>query len=139
MGVSRRSLLGGFSGVVFGGLSGCVSNSVQPTGDVTIRITQDQQFEPNRIDIERGSTVVWSHEGRGMHSVTAFQDSIPDPDAYFASGGATSEFRARLLYPLVGALAPGDGYANPFEIRGSYRYFSIPGEDIGMTGEITVV
>lgn len=135
---SRRAVLCGVGAMIAGASAGCLEDGTDPTGDITVRLTDAYRFDPVRVEIETATTVLWRHEGRGMHSVTAYQDSVPEQSAYFASGGATSEFRARLLYPLVGTLAPGDAYAYTFEIPGSYRYFSIPGEEAGMTGEVIV-
>lgn len=139
MGLSRRAFLGGIMPALGLGIAGCVEQESPPEGDVVVSITDEYTFDPETVEVHTGETVVWIHEGRGMHSVTAYQDSVPDPAAYFASGGATSEFRARLLYPILGTMGPGDFFAHTFEIPGEYRYFSIPAEDGGMVGTVVVV
>jgi plastocyanin len=74
------------------------------------------------------------------HTVTAAVDGVPEPDAYFASGGFGSEADAREDWEGAreGEIAPGESYRHTFDIRGVYQYFCIPHEDDDMVGFVEV-
>ena len=105
---------------------------------MTVRLTRAQAFEPATVRVAVGETVRWENEGQRPGTVTAYEDEIPPGAAYFASGGTKREIAARMLYPLVGALARGDRYHHRFETPGEYRYFSIPTESNGTRGTVVV-
>ena len=96
-----------------------------------------QQFEPESLTVTAGETVTFVNEDAEQHTVTAYEDSIPDGAEYFASGGAADEQAAR--EDLDGALiAQGDSFEVTFEEPGTYEYFCIPHEQSGMRGTIEV-
>ncbi|SNR66448.1 cupredoxin domain-containing protein [Halorubrum vacuolatum] len=142
---SRRRVLGGCLGV---GTAGCTSRrdggdveaDTEGTDTVASRVTVDEDhgFVPGTIEIAVGDTVEWKNTGSRTQTVTAYDSGVPEPSAYFASGGSGRELTARVTYPFVGGLATNETYANTFERRGSYEYFSIPTEDDGTTGTVRV-
>ena len=102
----------------------------------TVAMTSAQLFDPAAITVTAGATVTWSNEDAQTHTVTAYDEGVPD-GAYFASGDMPDEAAARddLQASL---LAEGDTYEVTFDEPGTYQYFCIPHEQQGMKGEIVV-
>jgi len=96
------------------------------------------EFQPSSLTVETGTTVIWENDSDADHSVTAYDDGVPEDSTYFASGGFDSEQAARDGYPDEGVIAPGETYEHTFDIVGEHEYFCIPHEASGMTGTITV-
>ncbi|WP_433634758.1 cupredoxin domain-containing protein [Halomicrococcus sp. NG-SE-24] len=94
-------------------------------------------FEPKTATIETGETVIWTNESDIEHTVTAYEDDIPDEAAYFASGGFELERAARNRVN-EGLIAPGENYEHTFDQSGTYGYFCIPHESSGMVGTVQV-
>lgn len=109
---------------------------------VTVDMTDDLAFDPAEIEVAAGTTVVWENVGSVGHSVTAYEDQIPDGATYFASGGFDSESAARDNYavgdPDAGDIPGGESYEHTFEAAGTYEYYCIPHESAGMVGTVTV-
>lgn len=139
---SRRSLLRGLGTASVLGMAGCLGQSSRktqpPTGDVSVRITEERTFDPSRITVSPGETVTWLNKGNRIHSVTADEDRIPSVRLYFASGGFQREIAARVAYPLKGGLEHGERYEHTFEQPGTYGYYSIPLEAETMEGTVVV-
>lgn len=72
-----------------------------------------QKFVPEKVTIDAGGSVVWLNDSEGSHTVTAYEDQIPDEAAYFASGNFESEERA-LESVMEGELATGETYSHSF-------------------------
>lgn len=104
----------------------------------TVDMTDTLVFEPESLTIAPGDTVVWENVGSIGHSVTAYEDNIPENAEYFASGGFDAEQPARDNYPAQGNILGGETYSHTFETEGTYEYFCIPHEDVGMIGTIEV-
>jgi len=108
----------------------------------TVDMTDSLAFEPERLTIAPGDTVVWENVGSLGHSVTAYEDEIPEGGDYFASGGFDGEQAARDAYkpgdPEAGDIPGGESYEHTFETEGVYEYFCIPHETAGMVGTIVV-
>jgi plastocyanin len=104
----------------------------------TVDMTDDLVFDPEDITIAPGDTVVWENVGETGHTVTAYEDEIPDDAEYFASGGFDSEQAARDGYPDEGDIPGGESYEHTFETEGEFGYFCIPHESAGMVGSVTV-
>lgn len=139
---SRRRFIAQLGAVGIAGVSGCLGDSTGrsdlPRGDVTVRMTPEESFDPAMVRVSTGETVVWINRGTSPQTVTAYEDAVPSLRAYFASGGFGREITARILYPLKGMIRAGAGYAHRFEVPGRYRYFSIPSEHEGMIGTVQV-
>ena len=103
----------------------------------TVEMTDELVFDPDSITVAPGDTVVWENVGSVGHSITAYEDEIPDGADYFASGGFDSEEAARGAYP-EGDIGGGGSYEHTFDATGEYGYFCIPHESVGMVGTVTV-
>lgn len=122
-------------------LAGCTApagdDDGDDAGDRTVQMTNALTFDPATLSVAPGTTVVFDNVGSLDHSVTAYEDELPEGADYFASGGFDAEQAARDGYP-EGALGGGDTYEHVFEATGTYEYFCIPHEGSGMTGTIEV-
>lgn len=107
-------------------------------GPRTVEMTDDLVFNPAELPAQPGQTVIWKNVGSVEHTVTAYEDRIPEDAAYFASGGFDSEQAALDAYPADGGIAGGESYEHVFETTGTFEYFCIPHEGAGMTGTIEV-
>ena len=105
----------------------------------TVDMTDSLVFDPADITIEAGDTVVWENVGTVGHSVTAYEENIPDGADYWASGGFDNEADARSGYPDRGDVPGGESYRYTFETVGTHDYFCIPHETVGMVGSVEVV
>lgn len=96
-----------------------------------------QEFLPPDVSVKAGEEIVFTNTSDEAHSVTAYEDELPQGADYFASGGFTTEAEARA--EVAGSLlGPGDDFSVTLTEPGSYRYFCIPHEDAGMVGRIVV-
>lgn len=102
-----------------------------------VSMTDDQTFDPATITIAAGDTVTFVNKSRASHSVTAYQDEIPEGAEYFSSGGFSSEQEARDSVSEA-ILNPEATFEVTLDEPGTYRYFCIPHESQGMTGTIEV-
>jgi plastocyanin len=115
--------------------AGCLGG--QSSSAQTVTMPGDLRFEPKTATIEPGETVTWTNKSDIDHTVTAYEDEIPDDAAYFTSGGFESERAARNRV-TEGLIAPGENYEHTFEEPGTYGYFCIPHEGSGMVGTVQV-
>lgn len=114
---SRRQFLGALgSGVV---ATAGVSGSASAQGIPTISMGNNY-FDPVGLAIEAGTTVRFEID-EGSHSATAYEDRIPSDAAPFDSE----------------TISQGE-FEHTFEIPGTYDYYCIPHESMGMTGRIVV-
>jgi plastocyanin len=98
--------------------------------EVVVRMTQTKTFEPKTITVKNGDTVVWRNVSDMPHSVTdvpsmaaTAQDAALPPNA--------KEFDS-------GLVSPGKDYSHTFTVPGTYKYFCIPHEALGMVGTVVV-
>lgn len=140
--MKRRDLLRTLPGATVGlaamtATAGCLSDD----GEFDIGM-QSNAFVPETIEVAVGDEVVWKNTGSRNHTVTAYQDMLPEGATYFASGGYTSEQAARDAWAKQlsggGDLRPGQTYAHTFDVPGRYAYFCIPHEPAGMVGTVVV-
>lgn len=96
-----------------------------------------QRFEPQRISVDIGQTVVFSNTSDESHTVTAYEDDLPEAADYFASGGFDDEESAREALS-DGLLEAGEDFEVTPTEPGTYTYFCIPHEASGMKGTIVV-
>ena len=94
-------------------------------------------FAPERLRVDRGTTVRWVNDSDVGHTVTAYDDGLPEGATYFASGGFEGE-RAARNDVRGGLLDAGETYEHTFEAVGRYEYVCIPHESSGMTGTVVV-
>lgn len=144
--VSRRGFLRAAAGSAAAvGASGAVAAQEDGEGGEggggathTVDMTDQLVFDPDELTIAPGDTVVWENVGSVGHSVTAYEEEIPEGATYLASGGFESEQAARDGYPGTGNIPGGERYEHTFETTGTFEYFCIPHEAVGMVGTITV-
>ena len=136
----RRQFLKSAGGIVIAGiLAGCADDSGGGNGNDgnVIEMNDDLEFVPDTFEVTVGETVTWENVGSVEHSVTAYEDDIPEDAEYFASGDFDGESAARDAYP-DGSIAGDETYEHTFDTAGEYQYFCIPHEQAGMKGTITV-
>ncbi|MFB6147089.1 MAG: plastocyanin/azurin family copper-binding protein [Halobacteriaceae archaeon] len=97
-------------------------------------------FDPAALTVTAGDEVVWYNNSSRGHTVTAYEDALPDGAEFFASGGYDSEAAAREAWreTIGGRLTHGDTFRHTFERPGVYEYFCIPHEQAGMVGQVEV-
>lgn len=108
------------------------------SGDYDVGMSTSD-FRPAEIEVTVGDEVVWENTSASTHTVTAYEDDIPEDAAYFASGGFDSQQAAEQGWrQMEGGFASGEQYMHTFEVPGEYRYFCIPHEAAGMEGTVVV-
>jgi len=97
--------------------------------DVIVEMTA-KTFEPEHVEIRVGDTIKWTNPSAVFHTVTADPDKAVDPDNVKLPEG---------VEPFgSGRIRPDETYKRRFDVPGSYKYFCIPHEDVGMIGTIEV-
>jgi plastocyanin len=84
--------------------------------EVTVMM-EDNFFDPANITVEPGTTVTWVQSGNNGHTTTSYDGLW---DSGLLPGGS------------------GQSFSFTFEEPGTYDYFCIPHEDLGMVGTVTV-
>jgi len=133
----RRRLLATLgTGLAVGGAgcAGVVGGDVE--GDVGMTA---EAFRPATITVSVGEEVLWYNNSARAHSITAYDDGIPEGAEFFATGGYDSTSAAREAWDgMNGALESGETFAHTFETPGRFNYFCIPHERAGMVGQVVV-
>ncbi|MFC4449848.1 plastocyanin/azurin family copper-binding protein [Halorussus aquaticus] len=141
--MDRRTFLAGAAGVGSLSLAGCSAlrggSASADEADYDIGMGS-AFFRPAEFEVKAGETVVWRNTGNRRHTVTAYENQIPDEADYFASGGFDSEQAARdgWVSDFGGRINAGATYEVTFDVPGKYHYFCIPHEPTGMVGKIVV-
>ena len=112
-----------------------VVHDVQMTGSIEAGF----RFDPADLSIKVGDTVRWINSSGMPHNVAFYSDSIPTGaltiiEAVMPTGDKLGPMNGRIL-SNVGETFEMDFLSAP---AGTYRYFSVPQESIGMAGTITV-
>lgn len=110
------------------GIGGCGGGGVDMAG---------HRFLPEELSVETGTEVVFTNNSGEAHSVTAYEDALPEGAEYFASGGFETEAEAR-SNTAGSLLRQGESFSVTLTEPGTYRYFCIPHEESGMVGRIVV-
>lgn len=135
--MDRRTFLAGASAAGLTGLAGCTALGTDDD-DYDIGMTA-VAYRPESFRVEAGDTVVWKNTSSRAHSVTAYEQGIPEEAGYFATGGFDSEQAARDAWDgAAGAINSGETYEHTFEVPGTYQYFCIPHEAGGMVATVVV-
>lgn len=116
------------------GMAACFSerpdDTMGPDDVVEVSMTPELRFDPERIEIEAGTTVVWRNRSGFVHTSTADPSLADDPDHVVLPPGAE---------PWHSGSVPGGGeFRRVFEVPGEYRYFCVPHEGQDMLGTIVV-
>jgi plastocyanin len=88
------------------------------------------RFQPSVLTIPAGTTVTWTNTASVVHTVT------DDPSKAFNSADAALPAGAQPWDS--GGISPGQTYTQTFTTPGTYQYFCILHESLGMLGTITV-
>jgi plastocyanin len=117
MNYSRRQFLGvlGAGAVAGAGLSRPASAQEIPVVEMG-----NNYFDPIGLHVDPGTTVRFEIAAGG-HSATAYEDRIPADASAFDSGVISS-----------------GGFEYTFDEPGTYDYFCIPHESVGMVGRVVV-
>lgn len=136
---TRRSVLRTAAGIGLGGAAGCLtSRSRKPPPQPRVEL-KPRSFDPPRLVVDPGETVTWWNNDILRHTVTAYEERIPDEADYFASGGFDSETAARGEESQGEILESGDRFEHRFTTPGHYHYCCLPHEDMDtMAGTIVV-
>jgi plastocyanin len=98
-----------------------------PTIDMT---DAPYRYAPATLTVPRGTTVTWTTIGSDPHTVTDNPSKAVNPaDASLPTGVQPWE---------SGLVASGQSYSQTFTVPGTYNYFCIPHESLGMVATITV-
>ncbi|QLH84044.1 plastocyanin/azurin family copper-binding protein [Halosimplex pelagicum] len=121
--------------------SGDGGSSGEWTQASTVEMTDQLAYAPKRIEVSAGTTVTFENVGNVGHTVTAYEEEIPDGATYFASGDFESQQAASDAYSSeqAGNVPAGESYEHTFETTGTYEYYCIPHELNGMVGYVKVV
>ena len=95
-----------------------------------VRMTESQTFEPKTITVKTGDTVVWKNVSDMTHSITDVSSQAASA-ADAAVPPNAKEFDS-------GLIEPGKEYSHTFTVPGTYKYFCIPHEAVGMLGTVIV-
>ena len=135
--MKRRRMLAAVGTAASAGLAGCSGVLGDEEYDVGMTATD---FVPEELTVVVGTTVVWKNTSARAHTVTAYENLIPEEAAYFASGGYDDEVTARQEWwdDYGGIMESGDTFSHTFEVPGEYGYVCVPHETGGMTGRVYV-
>lgn len=114
---SRRQFVGLLGTTTVGGMGISGTASAQ---EIPIVSMGNNYFDPVGLYVEPGTTIRFEIEA-GTHSATAYEDRIPSEATPFDSG----------------TMSQGE-FEYTFETPGTYDYYCIPHESMGMVGRIVV-
>lgn len=89
-----------------------------------------ERFDPVSLTVPRGATVVWHNVSQEPHTAT------DDPSK--AQQAADASLPPGAQPWDSGTIPPGQNFSHTFETPGTYQYFCIPHESLGMRGTIVV-
>jgi plastocyanin len=96
-----------------------------------VTITDGFAFDPPAVTIRAGETIEWRNASAFSHTVT------DDPAKAGQAGDASLPPGAPPF--SSGELHPGESFRQRLAVPGSYAYFCLPHEGVGMLGRITVL
>ena len=134
----RRAFLAAVGTGTLASLAGCALAGGGTQGDVEMA---KNAYLPQRIEVAAGDTLTWVNNGSRGHSITAYEEALPEGATYWASGGFESEQAARSAFASAdpwGNVPPGESWSYTFETPGEHPYFCIPHERAGMVGTVVV-
>ncbi len=98
--------------------------------EAAVRMTNSLTYVPEEVTISAGQTVVWTNTSSTFHTVTN--------DPALAKDRSHAQLPPEAQPFNSGDIAPGEVFQHTFDVPGTYVYFCIPHEAIGMVGKITV-
>jgi plastocyanin len=104
------------------------ATQAQPSASVSM--TDANQFQPVTLTVSAGTTVTWTNSGSVQHTVTDDPSkAVNAADATLPSGAPAWD---------SGPVNGGQTFSQTFTTPGTYKYFCIPHESLGMVATITV-
>ncbi len=97
---------------------------------VAVAMTDAERFVPATLTVPSGATVTWNNTGSMTHTVTF--------DASKASNQANASVPEGVQPFDSGDVPGGQSYSYTFTTPGTYKYFCIPHEALGMVGTVIV-
>jgi len=101
-----------------------------PGKQAEVRMTNSLKYVPEEVTISIGQTIVWTNTSSQFHTVT--------DDPALAQDRSHAQLPAGAQPFNSGNIAPGEVFQRMFDVPGTYVYFCIPHEAMGMVGKITV-
>ena len=102
----------------------------QPATAAVVTMTDRLTFEPRRLTIAAGESVMWKNTSLLVHTVTGDPGKATLPTSAALPEGADA-FDS-------GLLETDQTFEHTFTVPGTYRYFCVPHEGASMVGEIVV-
>ncbi|MGH2460849.1 MAG: plastocyanin/azurin family copper-binding protein [Chloroflexota bacterium] len=104
--------------------------SGQASGGTTVKMTDQNVFDPASVTIAKGGTVTWQNASSTVHSATFDPSKVVNKaDVSLPSG----------VQPFdSGLLQAGQSWSHTFTEAGTYKYTCIPHETLGMHGTVIV-
>ncbi len=96
----------------------------------TVKLTDQEMFEPKIVTVHIGDTVKWVNSSAAVHTVT--------DDPKLAAKAADSSLPDGVQAFNSGFLKADQTYVHGFKVAGTYRYFCILHEGMGMVGTVVV-
>ncbi|HYM02530.1 MAG TPA: plastocyanin/azurin family copper-binding protein [Stellaceae bacterium] len=121
------------SGLGVAAVLGVATAAVAAAGDAgaMVTITDNFRFDPAAVTIRAGEAVLFHNASPFVHTVTDDPKLAGQPaDAVLPAGAEVFS---------SGNLEPGADYRRVLTVPGTYKFFCVPHEGIGMLGEITVL
>ncbi len=130
LGLAQVSLLAPASARVQARLlaDGCSPKTAK--AKVTVDATNALKFSPAKVCLKKGGKVTWRNTGSVSHTTTDEASLAANAKDAELPTGATGWNHT---------LSPGKSWSHKFTVVGTYKYFCIPHEQLGMLGKIVVV
>jgi len=130
--VRRALVLLGLAGLL--GLGGVPPGPATAQSDAgpaaVVGMTNTMAYTADTVRVEVGETVRWENSSDVMHTVTADPaEAFKDDSVRLPEGASTFH---------SGNLDPAETFEHTFEVAGTYRYFCVPHEAVGMRGTVIV-
>ena len=110
--------------------AGAAATSKPQTTSAQVSLTDANQFQPATLSVPTGTTVTWTNSGSTQHTVTDDPSkAVSATDAALPAGAQPWD---------SGILNGGQTFTHAFTTPGTYKYFCIPHEALGMVATITV-
>lgn len=111
-------------------LSFCLNSPAARAATTTVNLTNQNRFEPQVITIRVGQTVAWRNGSAAVHTVT--------DDPSLAANAADASLPKGAKAFNSGFLKAKGIFQYRFTIPGTYHYFCILHESLGMVGTVVV-
>jgi plastocyanin len=126
----RQTLVAIAAGTATLGLNAIGSPASAGDAAKTVSMNDKLQFTPATLTVHPGDEVVWHNASQLVHTVTA--------DPALAATASSTQLPAGAKPFNSGNLEPGGTFRHVFTTPGTYKYFCIPHEAAGMTGQVVV-